>query len=289
MRRVIAVALGVVLGWSALAAAIPDPPAWNKTRVKRERRTAASPIVQAVAPAAPATTPVAELEAAYLRGEYAAVVAADQRAMISADASTGDQQDQIWYLVGLSQLQLQQPEEARETFVQFLDQRPNSSWRADAEVGVADALWLAEELAQAVTLYQALLSRLGPHHPASARAQYQLGQAARQAGQWTVARQAFDGVIARSPQSFEAGLARAVLQQSDFTFSVQVGAFGVRENAVRLQRKLAQRGYSAMVDQAMADGRVMHRVRIGRFSSREQAGETAARLRQDGFPSKVVP
>lgn len=256
--------------------AMPEPPAWRKTE-KRPARVA-----QPDSKRVPGD-PVAEMEAAYLRGEYAAVVAIGQR------VPPGDRQDQSWYLMGLAQLQLQQPEEARDTFVRFLDARPDSARRVDAELGAADALWLSEEPARAVALYQAVLARLGPDHPAAPRARYQLGQAARQAGLWTTARQAFEEVVARSPQSFEAGLARAILQQSDFTFSVQIGAFGVRDNAVRLQRRLAQRGYSAMVDQALADGRVMHRVRIGRFSNREQASDTASRLRQDGFPARVVP
>ncbi|MBI4226833.1 MAG: SPOR domain-containing protein [Candidatus Omnitrophica bacterium] len=283
------IAAGLV-GCGVLAAAgpgvgLPDPPAWQR----KEKVSAASLAVENSANSASASRPIAEMEAAYLRGEYALVVATGQRVLQEAPASAADRLDDIWYLIGLAQLQLQQPDEARRTWIVLLDQWPGSRWRPDAETGVADALWMSEEPARAVALYQAVLARLGPGHPASTRAQYQLGQAARQAGQWTVARQAFEGVIAGAPQSFEAGLARAVLQQSDFTFSVQVGAFGVRDNAVRLQRQLAQRGYSAMVDQALADGRVMHRVRVGRFSSREQATEIASRLRQDGFPSKIVP
>lgn len=266
---------------------IPEPPGWSK----KERKPVAASVQPSAAPSQPAVDPVGELEAAYLRGEYALVVANGQRWLqeTAATLPAPDHRDHIWYLVGMAQLQLQQPEEARRTWESFLDQSPDSRWRPDAEAGVADAVWMGEDPERAIALYQAILNRWGPEHPIAWRLQYQLGQAARQAGQWAAARQAFEALVAKAPLSFEAGLARALLQEAEFSFSVQVGAFGVRDNAVRLQRQLSQRGYSAAVDRTLADGRVLHRVRVGRFPNRAEALQTADRLRQDGFPSKVVP
>ncbi len=264
----------------------PQPPGWAKQEIRRP--SPASAATTSPAPV-PSVDPIGELEAAYLRGEYALVVANGQRWLQETATPAAAHRDQVEYLVGMAQLQLQQPEEARQTWEQLLDQYPDSRWRPDAETGVADALWMGEDTARATALYRAVLDRWGPDHPIALRLQYQLGQAARQAGQWAAARQAFEALVAKAPLSFEAGLARAILQEAEFAFSVQVGAFGVRDNAVRLERQLSQRGYSAAVDRTLADGRVLHRVRVGRFTSRDEALHTADRLRQDGFPSKVVP
>lgn len=279
-RLVVAGILGSgLLTMAGMGVALPEPAAWQKAAKQGPK-----PSISSKAPALiQLPDPVEEMAAAYLRGEYALVITTGQRVLQEARG------DQVWYLIGLAQLQLQQPEEARRTWEQFLDEFPDSRWRPDAEVGVADALGMADETARAIALYQAILARWGPEHPIAVRLQYQLGQAARQAGQWQTARQAFEALVAKAPQSFEAGLARAILKEAEFAFSVQVGAFGVRDNAVRLQQKLSQRGYPATVDRSLADGRVLHRVRVGRFANRDQALQTAERLRQDGFPSKVVP
>lgn len=291
MRWTIGISLvvfGVVCATAAIAD-FPRPAGWERPRRSTGRASGRPEAGQpSPPPARSEAAHIDDVEAAYLRGEYALAINLGQR-YLQADASGPAGQDQLWYLIGMAQLQLQQPEEARRTFEQMLDRYPDSRWRPDAEAGAADAVWMADDPARAVTLYQAILARWGPEHPIALRLQYQLGQAARQAGQWTVARQAFEALVAKAPASFEAGLARAVLQEAEFTFSIQVGAFGVRDNAVRLQRQLSQRGYDAMVDRTLADGRVLHRVRVGRFASRDQASQTAARLRQDGFPSKVVP
>lgn len=236
---------------------------------------------------AQAPDPVAEVEATYLRGEYAQVIETGHRVLMAQELS--GRHDHLWYLIGMAQLQLRHAVEAQEALQQVVLRFPDSRWRPEAEVGLADAVRVAGDPARAVTLYEELLARWGPGHPAAVRLLYQLGLAAQAAGQWDTARTAFQQVVAHHPQSFEATLARRMLQAGEFAFSVQVGAFGVRGNAARLQRELARRGYSVTVDQSEAEGRPMHRVRVGRFTNREEAAQTARQLKQDGFPAKIVP
>ena len=70
---------------------------------------------------------------------------------------------------------------------------------------------------------------------------------------------------------------------------MQVGAFASSANAARLRNELERRGFSADVSEMMMHGRVLYRVRVGRYSSRSEAEAEAARLKTQGFPSKVVP
>lgn len=231
--------------------------------------------------------PIVEVEAAYLRGEYALVAQVGEQLM--APPELADRQDHLWYVIGMAQLQRRQFAEAGYAFQQVITRFPESPRRPDVEIGLAEVQWQTGDPQAAVAQYDAWVAHWGSGHPAAIRAHYNLGMAARAAGQWDKARAAFQEIVQRHPMSFEATLAQQVLQHGEFAFSVQVGAFGVRANAARLQRELVRRGYAAIVDQTTADGRPIYRVRVGQVATRDEALQSAARLRQDGFPAKVVP
>jgi len=72
-------------------------------------------------------------------------------------------------------------------------------------------------------------------------------------------------------------------------WAVQLGAFSTRAKADRLVALLRSRGYSAFVLEYRADGRLLHRVRVGPEQDRERAAAIAARLRKDGFQPVVAP
>ena len=71
------------------------------------------------------------------------------------------------------------------------------------------------------------------------------------------------------------------------TFSLQVGAMVVRENAEALKRKLDQNGFSASIREGKAN--VSRQVvTVGDPGSKAEADELARRLTVDGFPSQIV-
>ncbi|MBI3333817.1 MAG: SPOR domain-containing protein [Candidatus Omnitrophica bacterium] len=104
-----------------------------------------------------------------------------------------------------------------------------------------------------------------------------------------LARASLERLIRRHPDGRWAARARELLESDDLLFSVQVGAFRTRENALRLKAELERRGYPAAVNRAEMGGDEFHRVRVGRFSKREEAEEERKRLDAQGFPGKVVP
>lgn len=81
------------------------------------------------------------------------------------------------------------------------------------------------------------------------------------------------------------GVSRAA---KEIYFSVQVGAFGTKANAVRLKNGLERGGYEAQVSEVLMEGRRFFRVRVGRFPNRPDAEAELRRLRADGFPGEVV-
>jgi DedD protein len=52
--------------------------------------------------------------------------------------------------------------------------------------------------------------------------------------------------------------------------------------------ELRGRGYPAFIVEYRADGRVLHRVRVGPEQDRARADALAARLAKDGYPGTVA-
>jgi cell division protein FtsN len=73
-------------------------------------------------------------------------------------------------------------------------------------------------------------------------------------------------------------------------FSVQVGSFGHSEQAERLRTNLAQKGYQARVQPAAVPGQgLRYRVRVGSYTERTAADQTAQRLTaQEQVPAIVA-
>jgi len=68
-------------------------------------------------------------------------------------------------------------------------------------------------------------------------------------------------------------------------FTIQVGAFAVRENALRLHASLSQKYRETSVMLFDRGDQKFYRVRVGRYSSLEQAEAGAERLQEQGFPN----
>ena len=72
-------------------------------------------------------------------------------------------------------------------------------------------------------------------------------------------------------------------------WAVQLGAFSTREKAEGLVAELRRRGYAAFFLEYRADGKLLHRVRVGPEQDRARAVAIADRLRQDGYLPVVAP
>ncbi len=71
-------------------------------------------------------------------------------------------------------------------------------------------------------------------------------------------------------------------------FTFQVGAFLNRENAERQKRKLAQRYKNAHITVYDRGDKIFYRVRVGRFSTLQEAIQQEEILIQDGFPDAIL-
>lgn len=90
------------------------------------------------------------------------------------------------------------------------------------------------------------------------------------------------GPVTGSPRGGDAGSARAGVGD----WSVQSGAFRYSEGAERLMERLQQAGFSPRLIRVPRSG--LLRVRVGRFTSSEEAASLVTRLRDRGFDAVVV-
>ena len=104
-------------------------------------------------------------------------------------------------------------------------------------------------------------------------------------------REAVPGVAAAPPTAAPAATTapapRAVASAG--RFAVQVGAFGESATAERLARRLREGGWQVYVSPGAKAGESRWRVRVGPHPTREQAADTAARLKaREKLPTWVL-
>lgn len=70
---------------------------------------------------------------------------------------------------------------------------------------------------------------------------------------------------------------------------VQLGTFGIRENALRVYDKTASAGYKTVIDNIQRNGRTLHVVRIPTNGDRKQASQLVNSIHEEfGFDAIVV-
>jgi cell division septation protein DedD len=75
-------------------------------------------------------------------------------------------------------------------------------------------------------------------------------------------------------------------QSSQYT--VQVAALRSDKSAAGLVDELKSKGYDAYYDRAKTRGRRYYRVRVGRFTQKDEAAKAKAKLAQDGFEGAML-
>ena len=231
---------------------------------------------------AAAADDVSSLQAAFLRGDYESVSFRSKDLLRRGDAPA----DPILYLQGVSALKLRDWEVARSSLTRLIEEHPRSGWVPQARLALGDSLAASEKYPEALEAYGRVVRESKPLLPQAA---FRLGRVQRHLGLWDQARASFERVLQAAPSSEEAALVRQILEGSEFYFTVQVGAFVGKANASKLQAELRRRGHEAEVTEGDAQGKIFHRVRVGHYSTRQEALEEAGRLERDGFPAKVLP
>lgn len=71
-------------------------------------------------------------------------------------------------------------------------------------------------------------------------------------------------------------------------YTLQLGAYTQRQNAVAMADRLTNIGYTPNVEDVYVHGKLFHRVRLGTFPSYKKAEEFAGRLNDNGFEYTII-
>ncbi len=94
---------------------------------------------------------------------------------------------------------------------------------------------------------------------------------------------------AMAPPAAGASAPRSTAGAADpFVYYVQAGAFARTEDAEQQRARLAMLGHAAKITEREQAGRVVYRVRVGPYPTRDTADALQVKLQESGFESQIV-
>lgn len=248
---------------------------------------------------------LSQVEKIFLQGKYDRVVSESGK-LIDAGAHG---REELFYLKGLSQMQLARFREARQTFGYIVERYPKGKRAFDGYIGIGDAYFLEGKYAESISSYNDALSNF-PDHKNASTVYYKIGSAYHKLGiSDEKAKEYFDKAKNGSPLSFESkmipkdlgsssGMGGAVKsffkpgpseesERSEDYFYVQAGYFKSRKNAEGLTEKLKRKGYDSCLFTQIKNNSTFYKVKVGRFKTRSEAEAEASKLKSDGYKTRV--
>lgn len=247
---------------------------------------------------------LSQVEKIFLQGKYDRVVSESSK-LIDAGAYG---REELFYLKGLSQIQLARFRDARGTFEYMVERYPKGKRAFDGYIGIGDAFFLEGKYAESISSYNEALTDF-PDHKNMSICHYKIGGAYHNLGSEEKAKEYFDKVKKGSPLSFESRMIPKDLEPSSATiggavksffkpdtseepgagsyFYVQAGYFKSRNNAEGLTEKLKRKGYDSCLSTQIKNGATFYKVRVGRFNTRPEAEAQALKLKSDGYKTRV--
>jgi tetratricopeptide (TPR) repeat protein len=247
---------------------------------------------------------LSQVEKMFMQCKYDRVVSESSK-LIDAGAYG---REELFYLKGLSQMQLARFREARQTFAYMVERYPKGKRAFDGYIGSGDAYFLEGKYAESISSYNDALANY-PGHKNASIGYYKIGSAYHKLGSEEKAKEYFDKVKDGSPLSFESRMipkdlgspsaSIAVAVKSFFKpdaseepdaggyFYVQAGYFKSRNNAEGLTEKLKRKGYDSYLAAQIKNNVTFYKVKVGRFKTRPEAEAQASSLKSDGYKTRV--
>jgi len=256
-------------------------------------------------PAAFASTTAERAEELFLEGKY-------DKAMMEADkainADSGKRYE-LYYLKGLSALKLNKFAEARKAFEYVKDRYPRSDRALDSYIGIGDAYFLEGNSSEALRAYktaadvfaddknivvirQRITECLAKPGAQESPKEYAAVRSVDVKPAEVRSTEKLKKTMNFAPKKKVSGSAKspaqeAVSRDNAGKFSVQVGSFKDRFNALKLVSKLSARHYDARLESPAVSSDKLYRVKVGKFSSEEDVNKLAVKLKREGYPTKV--
>ena len=221
------------------------------------------------------------IEGYFVSGDYENTVREGVKAL-----ETSREKDKVFYMMGTSLNKLGRYDLARKNFNSLIETFPRSELAPLAQLGTADSYYLAGDFKGAMAEYGKYLAKY-PRSQGAATAYFRIAKCEQKEGKWQDARDHYQKVRSDFPSSFESEMSAQALREETLYFTVQVGSFNNKANALKLCDELVRKGYDASI--AKLQGEESNKVRVGKLNTREEAEELAKKLRAEGLPTKVLP
>ena len=228
-----------------------------------------------------------QIKTLFLNGEYNLVISRGEEIINQSLDNSSPDRDELYYIMGLSYMQESDYLRARDMFEFVIDEYLTSRHFQDARLGIADISYLEGDYSKASRLYKDLL-KSSPSRDLIPGLYWRLSLSLSKLDQISQAQEYLLILQREYPESFESIKGNQLFNQGSF-YTVQVGAFSDRNNAIRLKDKLLNQGYSAYVEEFADDEAITHRVRAGKLKSRQEAISLQDRLIRQDYPAKIFP
>jgi len=193
---------------------------------------------------------------------------------------------QIFYLLGMNYLKLEDFPRARDYFRKVIKNFPQSKLYESSFIKLGDAYFLEEDFNKATLTYEYVLKNF-PSTQFKPLIYLRLAQSYAKQGLWGKERVYIDKIKKEYPESVEKKYAE-ILEKRGFFFTIQVGAFSHKKNALRVVKRLKKRYPVYLVKERFGD-LLLYKVRVGKFKERKRAEDIASSLIDKGYPARIYP
>ncbi|RKY37163.1 MAG: hypothetical protein DRP78_01825 [Candidatus Omnitrophota bacterium] len=195
---------------------------------------------------------------------------------------------EIFYLQGVCLIHLQDYAQARDVLKKGL-RKADSDLAIEIYLGIADTYFMEYSFDKAISIYKQLLTKYKKNEDYLSAVYFKLGKAYQKKSDWVNSEYYFSLLKKKYPQSLETELASMYLSEGNF-FTIQVGCFTSKKNALKLCKDLKNKGYESYMTSLKAKKKKLYRVRVGKFVSRFAAEYAQEELKnKEALPTHIFP
>lgn len=220
---------------------------------------------------------ITDVHKEYIQGNY------DEAIRIAKNLRESD--DTLYYL-GLAYIKIGSYSKARVSLRRLLRRFPSSSFYDPGMVKIADTYFLEKDYLRAKELYLEIEQR-SPSGDFMPAVLLRLTQIASRQGKWDERSKYIRRIKSKYPKASEMKFVKVLEALGDF-FTIQVGAFSVRKNALLLVEELSQ-GYSPYIVKEKKGSYLLYKVRVGKFKNRYDVQKVWSELLNQGYPARIYP
>jgi len=194
--------------------------------------------------------------------------------------------DETLYYLGLSYIKIGDYPKARTSLRRLVRRFSDSLFYEPGMIKLADTYFLEKEYSRAKELYLEIEQRSSSDNFMPA-VLLRLAQIASRQGKWDEKAKYIKRIKSKYPKASEMKFVKILEVLGDF-FTIQVGAFSVRRNALALVEELKDE-YSPYIVKERKGNYLLYKVRVGRFKNRYDVQKVSSKLLNGGYPTRIYP